>query len=193
MGFCRFQLAQRPGPPWTHGSGYRDQYSPRRDAKLRHGVFPQGINIANTSNTRSGVKLYIKRDDGAAVYLSWRGDLSRSKPSGRRGLRRLYTSAIPDAEENVFVEVDVSRALLFEGRNVLAVEVHQSSITSSDVRFDVASLVPLVLPVSLETIPISIPLPQLSRRPPPGPHARYASAEYKWELHLHSGVRLYRE
>jgi Bacterial Ig domain len=108
--------------------------------------FRREFNISNTANTRTGVKLYIKRDDGAAVYLNGVQIYRDANLPAAADFDDYTTSAIPGADENIFVEVNVSRSLLFEGKNVLAVEIHQSDAASSDVRFDCRFTRPLGAP-----------------------------------------------
>ncbi|MEO7318071.1 MAG: Ig-like domain-containing protein [Chthoniobacteraceae bacterium] len=98
--------------------------------------FRRAFTITNLSNTRPGVRLYVKRDDAAALYLNGVEVYRDTELPAGAAFDTYATASRPDAEENVFVEVTLSRSLLFEGVNVLAAEVHQVSPTSSDLRFD---------------------------------------------------------
>lgn len=129
---------------WTSGAAILGFGDPDVVTNIRPGATPnhatayfrKEFTIANLSNTRPGVKLYVKRDDGAAVYLNGVEVYRDANLPVAADFDDYTTSAIADADELVFVEVDVSRALLFEGRNVLAAEVHQASPTSGDLRWD---------------------------------------------------------
>ena len=98
--------------------------------------FRRAFTVTNLSNTRAGVKLSVKRDDAAAVYLNGVEVYRDTELPAGAAFDTYATAQRPDAEENVFVEITLSRALLFEGVNVLAAEVHQVTAASSDLRFD---------------------------------------------------------
>ena len=88
------------------------------------------------------LRLQILRDDGAAVYLNGKRVLRTNLeklPDGTIDPTDLAKSTVAGfPEENRFHdhEFDVACAGLIEGENVLAVEVHQASTTSSDLSFD---------------------------------------------------------
>jgi beta-glucanase (GH16 family) len=89
----------------------------------------------------TGLSLWLLRDDGAVVYLNGTEVLRSNLPSGAVGASTLAVETIDgDAERAWVVErLDpclVADGLLVEGTNVIAVEVHQASRTSSDVSFD---------------------------------------------------------
>ena len=74
-------------------------------------------------------------DDGAAVYLNGHEIILTNLPED--GFDYLELADLrPTAEEEYFVRFETSGAYLLEGTNVLAVEIHQSSPSSSDLAFD---------------------------------------------------------
>jgi galactan endo-1,6-beta-galactosidase len=81
---------------------------------------------------------HLLRDDGAVVYLNgtevWRDNL----PSGTVGYATLAIAGISGAAESDWHTQPISPNPLVTGVNVLAVEVHQNTNTSSDVSFDFA-------------------------------------------------------
>jgi hypothetical protein len=82
------------------------------------------------------VDLSLIRDDGAAVYINGR-EVARSNLPEGAGPETPATSSTADADERAgqvfrFKAADVLRA----GSNLLAVEVHQISPSSSDLAFD---------------------------------------------------------
>jgi hypothetical protein len=89
----------------------------------------------------------LLRDDGAAVYLNgvevWRDNLpagvmiTNATPAG---------SSIGGAAERAWLTNSLSRNLLVPGTNLLAVELHQQSLSSTDVSFDFALDGAAVLP-----------------------------------------------
>ena len=129
---------------WASGSGILGFGDPDIVTNIRPGATPnhttayfrKEFTINGLANTRPGVKVFLKRDDGAAVYLNGTRIYLDSNLPDPPAFDTYTTANRPDVEENTFVEIAVSRTLLFEGKNVLAVEVHQASAASSDLRFD---------------------------------------------------------
>jgi hypothetical protein len=78
----------------------------------------------------------LVRDDGAVVYLNGVELLRENMPPGAIIYSTLASSAITGDAEEIPVRYLVPAHLLMKGQNLLAVEVHQSSVTSSDMRFD---------------------------------------------------------
>ncbi|MBN2475332.1 MAG: lamin tail domain-containing protein [Pirellulales bacterium] len=76
----------------------------------------------------------VLRDDGAVVYLNGQEIARSNMPGGE--INYLTPSGDATGSESTFYAYAVDPALLVEGENVLAVEVHQRSGTSSDVSFD---------------------------------------------------------
>ncbi len=79
----------------------------------------------------------LKRDDGAVVYLNGQEILRDGMPAGTITYLSLATSAAGGATESTFFQFGIDgTGRLRTGTNVLAVEIHQSSPSSSDVSFD---------------------------------------------------------
>ena len=76
------------------------------------------------------------RDDGAVVYLNGVEIARSNMPTGTVGYTTLASAAVSGTAESQWFEVPVDPSLLVSGTNVMAVEVHQSSASSSDVSFD---------------------------------------------------------
>ncbi len=129
---------------WSSGPAQLGFGDPEIVTNIRPGATPNYITayfrraftVTNLSNTRTGVKLYVKRDDAAAVYLNGVEVYRDTELPAGAAFDAYATAQRPDAEENVFVEITLSRSLLFEGVNVIAAEVHQVTATSSDIRWD---------------------------------------------------------
>lgn len=87
----------------------------------------------------TGLNLELLRDDGAVVYLNGVELMRNNMPTGRVGFETLASAAVGGADEtNYFPFNGLSKSALFGGNNVLAVELHQSSATSSDASFDLS-------------------------------------------------------
>lgn len=82
----------------------------------------------------SALKLVLKRDDGAVVYLNGIEIVRDNLAAGPIVFNTAATSAPDDGQQ--FHSFSVDPTLLVEGENVFAVEIHQVNLTSSDASFD---------------------------------------------------------
>lgn len=105
--------------------------------------FRHEFQATDVNSTRS-LTMELLRDDGAAVYLNGI-EIARQNLAPGAGHTALAASRIPNADETTFFAEAVPPALLLEGKNVIAVEVHQFSTTDyfslsqvdpADVSFD---------------------------------------------------------
>ena len=94
--------------------------------------FRHSITIDNPDDI-AGLALAILRDDGAVVYLNGTEVYRTNMPAGTISYDTLASAGI---ESNEYYEHEFESSGLVAGENVIAVEVHQSSLTSSDVGFD---------------------------------------------------------
>jgi hypothetical protein len=102
----------------------------------------------------------LVRDDGAVVYLNGKEILRSNMPEGNIRYNTFASLTVGGEEESAFQPFTVDPALLVEGKNVIAVEVHQTNRTSSDISFDFKlhgtasgeNQPPKVLPFSEQTI-----------------------------------------
>ncbi|MCZ6794247.1 MAG: hypothetical protein O7J95_11610, partial [Planctomycetota bacterium] len=78
----------------------------------------------------------LRRDDGAVVYLNGVEVFRSNMPEGEITFSTRASDTQGGSEEEDFVDEEVSASVLEPGRNVVAVEVHQASATSSDVSFE---------------------------------------------------------
>lgn len=83
-----------------------------------------------------GLQLDLMRDDGALVWLNGQEVLRSNLPEGEVDHETLASTAIGEPNEDAAVRYSADAALLVEGLNTLAVEVHQAAATSSDLTFD---------------------------------------------------------
>ena len=114
--------------------------------------FRNSFHVADASAV-SGLALRLIRDDGAVVYLNGTEIFRNNMPSGTITSSTLANSAIGGDAESTDVTADLSTDSLVDGENVIAVEIHQNSATSSDVSFDLA-LDPGVTPGSNDLITV---------------------------------------
>lgn len=84
----------------------------------------------------SALELGLARDDGALVWLNG-VEIARSNlPEGVVTAATLASASVSDADETAFFAYTVDPLALVEGNNVLAVEVHQATVDSSDLTLD---------------------------------------------------------
>ncbi len=120
--------------------------------RTRTVYFRRHFQVADPAAVRT-LSLSLMRDDGAVVYLNGR-QVGRtnidtgSTEGGFVGYSTLANRALDGAEEAAYVTIPIASDLLgalVPGDNVIAAEVHQSSVTSSDLVLDlelVASFFP---------------------------------------------------
>lgn len=101
----------------------------RRTAYFRH-----QLNIAEVSQI-TAIDITLLHDDGAVVYINGQEVGRVFMPAGS-----IYfdTPAAVQGENTITVFNGISAAVLNEGDNIIAVEVHQRTDNSSDVSFDMA-------------------------------------------------------
>jgi hypothetical protein len=142
---------------------YNDSAWPSGPAELGFGESDQATLIASnrqvttyfrhhfvvaTPSSFGTLSMRMKRDDAGVVYLNG-SEVYRSPnlPLGAISYTNLATTSV----ENVIDTATFSAANLRTGENVLAVEIHQQSITSSDVSFDFELIgVPPAAPARVE-------------------------------------------
>ncbi|MBY0503203.1 MAG: metallophosphoesterase [Bryobacteraceae bacterium] len=110
-------------------------YGPNANAKYITTYFRRGFTVANPAQLGQ-LTLRLLRDDGAAVYVNGVEVYRSNLPAGALTAATLATTAIAGADETTFLTVALNPALLTAGANVVAVEIHQASATSSDISFD---------------------------------------------------------
>jgi hypothetical protein len=84
------------------------------------------------------LRLRLLRDDGAVVYLNGAEVCRSNMPEGPVDSTTRASTGQSGAQESTFIDYDLSPALLQEGENLLAVEIHQNAPSSSDISFDLA-------------------------------------------------------
>jgi hypothetical protein len=106
------------------------------NAKFITTYFRKSFVVEDATRLTNAV-IQLLRDDGAAVYLNGT-QVVRSNLAANATSTTAAAASVSDEAENTFFASRINSALLQTGTNVLAVEIHQSSGTSSDVSFDLA-------------------------------------------------------
>src|SRR5215213_9443571 len=110
-------------------------FGPDANNKFITTYFRRAFNVTDAS-LFNGVTLRLLRDDGAVVYLNGAEIWRTNMPAGSVGFVTPASVAIGGADETTFVQTTISPSLLLTGTNVLAIELHQSGGTSTDISFD---------------------------------------------------------
>lgn len=106
--------------------------------------FRRSFEIGDASSFNGkALRLSIKRDDGVVVYLNGTEVFRDNLPPAPTPIAydTLALTSIFGGAENALLTGDVDTALLVNGTNVLAVEIHQNDITSTDISFDLELLI----------------------------------------------------
>ncbi len=130
---------------WPEGQaelGYGDDdehtvidYGDDSDQKYITTYFRKSFTVADP-NAIQNLDVRLKRDDGAVVYLNGNEIIRSNMPLGDITFETLASTAVSSDEEDALYEFTVSSGDLISGENLLAVEIHQISETSSDISFD---------------------------------------------------------
>jgi hypothetical protein len=101
--------------------------------------FRHEFNVADPSSLL-GLTLHLMRDDGAIVYLNGDEVYRNGLPIGPVDYLTTANITVGDAAEDTFLVVALDPDDIDPGDNVIAVEIHQVSITSSDITLEVELL-----------------------------------------------------
>ncbi|MBN2506243.1 MAG: lamin tail domain-containing protein, partial [Verrucomicrobia bacterium] len=113
-------------------------YGPDPDNKYITYYFRHHFNVADAASF-TNLLLRVLRDDGAIVYLNGTEVFRDNMPAGDITYTNLAVSAVDGDNETVnFHPLAIDPAVLVNGDNVVAVEIHQVSVTSSDISFDLS-------------------------------------------------------
>lgn len=110
-------------------------YGPNVCKKYITTYFRKHFTVDDTSIYKSLI-LRIQRDDGAVVYLNGREVYRTNMPSGIIEFNTLAVKALNGIDEVSFEKTVIDTSFLKNGDNVIAVEIHQVSPSSSDISFD---------------------------------------------------------
>jgi hypothetical protein len=145
---------------WKSGNGqlgYGDgdestilDYGPDANNKYITYYFRKKFTLTDTTGI-SRLLINILLDDGAVVYLNGQEILRYNMPSGAITQSTLASSAI--ADETRYYDFTINNLKFNPGENVIAVELHQSSATSSDIGFDMYASAIRITGLSEETDP----------------------------------------
>ncbi len=114
-------------------------YGPESSRKYATAWFRREFVVENPGALQN-LRLEILRDDGALVHLNGREVVRENLPAGTITAASLASSTVGGAAEVTYFAHSLDSAHLVAGTNVLAVEIHQASLSSSDLAFDLRLL-----------------------------------------------------
>jgi methionine-rich copper-binding protein CopC len=129
---------------WAAGNaqlGYGDgdeatvvSYGTNASKKYTTTYFRKSISIASAS-ALSNISLKVKRDDGVVVYINGTERYRNNMPTGSISYT---TKASSDASDDgaTWQTTTLANTVFANGTNVIAVEIHQRTVSSSDISFD---------------------------------------------------------
>jgi len=121
--------AQQQLPATTVG------YGPDANNKYVTTCFRRAFTASNPASVTS-LNVSIQRDDGAVVYLNGVEIFRSNMPAGSINYLTPALIAVGGVDEITFYSQPVDPSLLVSGVNVLAAEIHQANLTSSDIILD---------------------------------------------------------
>jgi hypothetical protein len=140
-----WKVAEFDDSKWSRGKaklGYGDGSESTRlsfgeNAQTKHPsyYFRSSFSVSDPAQAKIGV-IDVVVDDGCVVYLNGKEVLRDNMPAGDIAFSTLASRAKSGSAETARVRRIFSTAGLISGENTLAVEVHQSGATSSDLGFD---------------------------------------------------------
>ena len=132
---------------WAEGAGqlgYGDSnepdttvvgFGPSPSNKFTTTYFRRTFEASNVERA-VGLTVSVLRDDGAIVYINGQEVARDNLPDGEVTSTTFAESGVSGSNEREFFPFEVDPAVLVNGQNVIAVEVHQESPNSSDMSFD---------------------------------------------------------
>ena len=92
--------------------------------------------VVTNAASMTNLLFRLLRDDGAVVYLNGQELYRHVMPSGTFNYQTFATNTVADADETTFFTNNVTPTALRNGTNVVAVEIHQCNLISSDLSFN---------------------------------------------------------
>ena len=131
---------------WKSGSGkfgYGDgdeqttiSYGSDSNNKYITTYFRKTFELDTADMPLAGIIINLLRDDGAVVYINGQEVLRSNMSQYKILYNTTATTSVSGEEESQYFEYTIGPSVMKAGTNLIAVEVHQESKTSSDLGFD---------------------------------------------------------
>ncbi|MGU3374939.1 alkaline phosphatase PhoX [Chryseobacterium sp. M5A1_1a] len=123
---------------WAVGNGplgYGDPVTTTIASGLTTAYFAKDITV-DLATLSDNVELGVMRDDGIVVYLNGEEVVRDNMPTGTITFNTFSSTTIDGAAESVYNIFTIPKSKFVNGTNRISVELHNRSITSSDLRID---------------------------------------------------------
>ncbi|MFT5764320.1 MAG: hypothetical protein ACI8VT_003066 [Saprospiraceae bacterium] len=111
-------------------------YGPTSGDKYTTTYFRKTFTIDNVADYSGLLTFNLLRDDGAIVYLNGQELFRSNMPASDITFESYASVAVAGSAESTYNTFSIQTDQLVAGENVIAVEIHQSDATSSDISFD---------------------------------------------------------
>jgi hypothetical protein len=98
--------------------------------------FRKIFTVDNASDFSGQILLNLMRDDAAIVYLNGDEIVRSNMQEGPVDFQTPSANFVSGAEEDAYLFFQINVNELLQGENIIAVEIHQTNETSSDISFD---------------------------------------------------------
>lgn len=109
-------------------------YGPNSATKYITTYFRKSFNVINPA-IYAALNLSVVRDDGIVVYINGVEVYRNNMPTGTIAYNTLAPVAAASTDESTWYNTTLNTSSLIAGNNVIAVEIHQQALTSSDISF----------------------------------------------------------
>ncbi|MEG0927416.1 MULTISPECIES: alkaline phosphatase PhoX [Chryseobacterium] len=123
---------------WAVGNGplgYGDPVTTTIASSLTTAYFAKDITV-DLATLSDNVELGVMRDDGIVVYLNGEEVVRDNMPAGTITFNTFSSTIIDGAAENVYNIFSIPKSKFVNGVNRISIELHNRSVTSSDLRID---------------------------------------------------------
>ena len=110
-------------------------FGPNANTKYVTTYFRKSFSVANPL-AYSSLSFELIRDDGAVVYLNGVEIFRNNLPTGTISFNTYAITSVGGSDESAWYTAPINIASLLTGTNVIAVEIHQQSLLSSDLSFN---------------------------------------------------------
>jgi hypothetical protein len=102
--------------------------------------FRHSFQVTEEEKSAARFVIDLLRDDGAIVYLNGHEIIRSNMDDGMVNYLTTASSSLGSPVESEFSSFEIDSEYLLTGNNILAVEIHQSNSSSSDIGFDLEML-----------------------------------------------------
>ncbi|SHM29578.1 alkaline phosphatase PhoX [Chryseobacterium polytrichastri] len=123
---------------WAVGNGplgYGDPVTTTINSGLISAYFAKDIDV-DLSELTDTLELGVMRDDGIVVYVNGQEILRDNMPSGQIAFNTRASRSIEGAAENIYNVFLIPKSKFINGKNRIAIRLHNRSVSSSDLRID---------------------------------------------------------